>query len=60
MMKVEETTKKKFNKARQEVESKFNEINREIDLKIKKLLDKTYKQFEKTYDVNSRRKSDEI
>lgn len=56
-MGVEESTKKEFSKARKEVESKYQEVSKEVDLKIKELLGKTYKQFEKTYDANSRRTS---
>jgi hypothetical protein len=56
-MGIEESTTKEFSKARKEVESKFQEVSKEVDIKIKELLDKTYKQFEKTYGANSRRKS---
>ncbi|MFQ6134243.1 MAG: hypothetical protein ACE5KU_00315 [Nitrososphaerales archaeon] len=59
-MDVEEVTKKRFDKARKEVESKFQEVSKEVDLKIKELLEKTYKQFEKTYGANSRRNSDDL
>lgn len=53
-MKVEDTAQKRFDKARKQVKDRYVEISRETDRRIKELLEKTYKQFEKSYEVNSR------
>jgi len=51
---AEDAARKRFDKARKEVKDRYGEISQDTDKRIKELLEKTYKQFEKTYDVNSR------
>jgi len=53
---VEEKLKsKKFINAHKSIDSKYNDLQKEINEIMNDLLDKTYKQFEKTYEANSRR-----
>lgn len=46
---------KEFTNARKVVDSKYQDLQKEVESMISDLLDKTYKQFEETYDANSRR-----
>jgi len=46
---------KEFANARKVVDSKYQDLQKEVESMINNLLDKTYKQFEETYDANSRR-----
>ncbi|MDP7658136.1 MAG: hypothetical protein QF812_02895 [Nitrososphaerales archaeon] len=43
-----ETTKKKFSYARKALDQKKSDLQKEIKHSISNLLEKTYKQFEKT------------
>ena len=43
-----ETTKKKFSQARKSIDKKHIDLQKEIKHSISNLLEKTYKQFEKT------------
>jgi vacuolar-type H+-ATPase subunit H len=50
---MDDNAKKRFNKAREKVKNLYEEIDQEMDKRIKELLEKTYKQFEKTSDAKS-------
>ncbi len=53
---VEEKLKsKKFINAHKSIDSKYRDLQKEINEIMNDLLEKTYKQFEKTYEANSRR-----
>jgi len=43
-----ETTKKKFSNARKSVDKKHGDLQKEVNETINKMLEKTYKHFEKT------------
>jgi hypothetical protein len=54
-MEEHETTKKKFSQSRKDLELLYLDITKDVENKIDHILDKTYKQFEKTYDANLRK-----